>query len=115
MEKPDELATDYDAWLDTLRACVESVPIDGKLSALVRSIKAIVPGNDAQRRVVISILGFSGLLVVPERSGFLNAFTPVFEREQTPWHKDDWPYPVRWWRGGTGIARYAVDFWFAET
>lgn len=112
VEKPHELATDYAAWLDALRACVGSVPADGKLLELVRSIKPMMSGNEAQRRAAISILGFSGLLRIPGRPGFLNAFTPVFEREQTPWSKDDWPYPVRWWRGGAGIDEAAVDFWF---
>jgi hypothetical protein len=33
---------------------------------------------------------------------------------QQPWHKDDWPYPARWWRGGHGIDRQAIGFWFGR-
>jgi hypothetical protein len=34
--------------------------------------------------------------------------------EQTPWHKDDWPYPVQRWTGACGVNEAAIDEWFPD-
>jgi len=110
-----ETSTDCDREkLDRLLATVESVQVGAKLSELVRALKSVVPGNDAQRRTVVAILGYAGIVQIADRPGFLRSFTRVADREETPWYKDDWPYPIRWWRGGQGIDAEAVRFWFGE-
>jgi hypothetical protein len=85
-----------------------------KRSDLPRAIKSIVPGNESQRLALIGILGFAGVISVPSRPGFLKTYTQFVDRQETPWTKDDWPYPVAWWRGGDGIDRDAVEFWFGR-
>jgi hypothetical protein len=101
--------------LSSLLAIIDSTSVGAKLSDLTRSLKGVVPGNEAQRRTVISILGYAGILSIPGRSGFLESFIPTDAREETPWYKDDWPYPVRWWKGGAGANARAVEFWFGST
>jgi hypothetical protein len=81
-------------------------------SELVRAIKPVVPGNDSQRLTLLGILGYAGVINVPSKPGFLKTYTDFVDRQPTPWHKDDWPYPLRLWRGGDGIDRDAVEFWF---
>jgi hypothetical protein len=98
--------------LRRLIAAVESIEVDGKLLELVRAFKSVVPGNDAQRRTVISILGFAGILRIADHPGFFQSFTQLADREETRWYKDDWPYPIRWWKGGRGIDTEALKFWF---
>jgi hypothetical protein len=93
---------------------VESMAVGTKLAHLVREIKPLVPDNEYQRRAVVSILGCTGILRIPGRSGFSRSLTQISDREETPWHKDDWPYPVGWWRGGSGVDQAAVDFWLGE-
>jgi len=94
----------YDHQLLTrLLATLESIGTGAKLSDLVRALKPVLPGNEAQRRTVVSILGYAGVLRVPDRPAFFRSFTLAVDREETPWYKDDWPYPIRWWRGGDGI------------
>jgi hypothetical protein len=100
--------------LHTVLATIESMPHGAKLSDLLKKVSPLLPGNDAQRRTVIGILGFAGVIRIPHRSGFFRSFTSESEREHTPWSKDDWPYPIRWWRGGNGVDREAVAFWFDE-
>jgi hypothetical protein len=88
------------------------MPVGARLADLVRAITPLVPGNTDQRRALIGILGFAGVLPVPGRPGFFRSFPREAEREETPWYKDDWPYPVRWWRGGAPVDPDAVGFWF---
>jgi hypothetical protein len=111
---PQSTRPDHDALIAVLRCC-ESTAVGAKPADLVSGIKHIVPGNSYQRRTVIAVLGFAGILRVPQRPGFVRSFTPAGDREDTPWYKDDWPYPARWWRGGTGIDPEAVAFWFGLT
>ena len=98
--------------LASILETVEAVPPGARLADLVKAIAPIVPGNNAQRRTAIEILGYAGVLRIPEYPGFFRSFTPQINREDTPWSKDDWAYPVRWWRGGNGIDKEAVTFWF---
>ncbi len=100
------------ALLATLLSTVSSMNAGAKLADLVRAIAPLIPGNKDQRRTLIGILGFAGVLPVPGRPGFFRSFASLAEREQTPWYKDDWPYPVQWWRGGLSVDPDAVAYWF---
>jgi hypothetical protein len=100
--------------LNSILESVESAPSGAKLSDLLKAIKQVVPGNEAQRRTILGILGYAGVLRIPEYPSFLISYTAFNDRKETPWSKDDWPYPTRWWRGGSGIDRDAVAFWFGS-
>jgi hypothetical protein len=100
--------------LKSILTSVESMPVGARLSDLLRAITPIVPGNDAQRRTILGILGFAGVLRIPGHPDFFRSFTSEVDRERTPWSKDDWPYPTRWWRGGNGIDEEAAAFWFGQ-
>lgn len=115
LAEPYEMPTPG-AWeiLHTILEAVRAMPGGARLSDLVRVIKQIVPGNEAQRRTIIEILGYSGILRIPEYPGFFRSFTPSANRQYTQWNKDDWGYPTRWWRGGNGIDSEAMAFWFGR-
>jgi hypothetical protein len=98
-----------------LRAILEQVrnmPETARPTDLDKALGSVVISNSSERRTLIGILGFAGILVDPSRPNFLNSFVPVGERERTHWHRDDWPYPVQWWRGGYGLNENAVNEWF---
>lgn len=85
-----------------------------RLSDLAKALSKLLPSNDAERRTLIGILGYAGILIDPDRPDFREQFVPASEREQTPFHKDDWPYPVQWWNGSRGVNEAAVADWFPE-
>jgi hypothetical protein len=113
-ESPTEPSSEDRATLTSVLRCCQSMPPGAKLADLVSSLKSLVPGNTDQRRTIVSVLGFAGVLRVPNRTGFLRSFTPATAREETPWYKDDWSYPARWWRGGDGVDPEAISFWFGQ-
>lgn len=85
-----------------------------RIGDLAKALSKLLPSNDAERRTLIGVLGYAGILIDPDRPDFREQFVPASEREQTPFHKDDWPYPVQWWNGSCGINEAAVADWFPE-
>lgn len=85
-----------------------------RLTDLAKSLSKLLPSNDAERRTLIGILGYAGILIDPNRPGFREHFVPASEREHTRFHKDDWPYPVQWWSGSHGVNEAAVADWFPQ-
>ena len=85
-----------------------------RLGDLDRAIAGLLPSNRFERRVLIGILGYAGILIDPSRPDFRRQFVPVAERKETRWHKDDWPYPVRWWNGSFGVNEAAIEEWFPQ-
>ena len=93
---------------------VKSLPPAARLGDLERALSKLLPSNNGERRTLISLLGYAGILVDPDRPDFRRDFVTCAEREQTPWSKDDWPYPVQWWNGSFGLNQSAVDEWFPD-
>ncbi|MEO8375873.1 MAG: hypothetical protein ABI471_11650 [Sphingomonas bacterium] len=100
--------------LRTILNTARSMQPNARLSDLDKSLSKVLASNSAERRVLIGILGYAGILIDPSRPAFRNQFVAEVEREQTPWHKDDWPYPVQWWNGSFGVDDAAVNDWFPE-
>jgi hypothetical protein len=98
----------------TVLKAIEELPAGCKRSDLVKVVRPHLPGNDSVRTTFLAILGFSEILKIPGHSGFFRSFTSSAKRAQTLWSKDDWQYPIRWWTGGNGIDREAVEFWFGR-
>lgn len=98
--------------LRAILSVARSMPSNARLSDLDKSLSKVLASNSAERRILIGILGYAGILIDPSRPAFRKGFVADAEREETPWHKDDWPYPVQWWNGSFGIDEAAVDDWF---
>ncbi|WP_374569958.1 hypothetical protein [Phenylobacterium sp.] len=109
--QPSPEAADFIILRDILDAA-RGLPETARLGDLDKALAKSLRSNSAERRALISILGFAGILVDPQRPSFRQRFVPESEREQTPWHKDDWPYPVQWWNGRCGVDEDAVLDWF---
>lgn len=89
-----------------------TMPGNARLSDLARKLALILPSNLNERRTLIGILGYCGILVDQSRPAFFETFPHFYAREETPWVKDDWPYPVRWWHGSCGVVDEAIGYWF---
>lgn len=106
-------STDY----EILRSIIQTAKSFGpkrRLADLDKALAKTLPSNSAERRTLIGILGYAGILVDQSRPSFLERFVPCMEREWTPWHKDDWPYPVQWWDGSHGVNEAALSAWFPD-
>lgn len=98
--------------LTEILASARKMPNSGRLKDLSKALAGVFPSNEYERRTLISILGYSGILADPERLDYRTAFPICDQREYTSYAKDDWPYPVRWWTGSIGVNEEAVADWF---
>ena len=65
---------------------VDSMPPRARLDDLQRALSKLLPSNDAERRTLIGILGYAGILVDPSRPDFRHRFVPSEDREHVPWN-----------------------------
>ncbi len=91
---------------------IESVPPDMSAPRLEKVLGGVFPSNKAERQILITILGYAGILPVPDHAGFLDGFVPSDERALPPQRFVDMGYPVCWWKGRYGIDRAALRDWF---
>lgn len=89
-----------------------SVNNAAKPSDLEKLFSNLFPSNKDERRVLIEILGFCGILQPQNQQGFLTSFVNDNERQERPGAKNDWDYPVCWWRGNDGVNELALSVFF---
>lgn len=92
----------------------QSLPSKARLKDLDSALKTVIPSNSAERRTLIEILGYCGILVDPSHPDFRRSYVRSDRRERTHWHTDDWHYPVQWWTAVCGISKDAVADWFGR-
>lgn len=75
----------------------------------------LVPSNKAERVVLLGILGVCGLFSPPDHPGLLGQWVPAYEREPPPKpSKNDWLYPIFWWRGELRVNEAAARAVFGD-
>lgn len=79
---------------------------------LEKSISKTLKSNQAEREVLIQILGYCGILQTQSHKGFFESFINFNQREDRPVNKIDWDYPVSWWRGIDGVNENALNYFF---
>jgi hypothetical protein len=77
---------------------------------LERAIGKLLPSNRHERRVLLQILGFVGILRSSASEPNFDRFMPFGERRT----ETELAYPFSAWRGADGVDRDAVRFWFPE-
>ncbi|MEP9387131.1 hypothetical protein [Mesorhizobium sp. KR9-304] len=98
--------------LNAVLDIARSMPSAARLADLAKALGAILPSNDQERRALIAILGYCGVLVDPAKPDFRESFVPTYLREYAA---NDWPFPVNWWSAARGVTEEAVDDWFPPT
>lgn len=104
---------DYEI-LNEIIKVIKEFPSDGKLRDLEKALAKVFKSNKEEREVLIQILGYCSILNSSEYPGFINHFIPFNERELPIHSKNDWSYPVCWWKGRNGLNENAIKLIFPE-
>ena len=99
---------------DSIIKSARSIEENTRPNDLEKAISKIFPSNKDERRVLIEILGFCGILQPQKQQGFFESFVNYNKREERPVNKIDWAYPVSWWRGSDGVNNDALTFFFPQ-
>ena len=115
-EKTDRLkptVEDYMILAKVIQVATGLAP-NARANSLESCIAKVVRSNPSERRVLIQILAYCGVLKPSGRSGFLQAFTSAEHqnRDRPSDGKNDWRYPAIWWRGADGVNLEAVELCF---
>jgi hypothetical protein len=111
LDPPSPTEADLTIFLRIVRT-IESVPPETTAPQLEKFLRHLLPSNKAERDILVNILGYTGVLTIPEHAGFLNGFVRWDERQLPPNRFVDMGYPACWWRGHHGINDAAVRVWF---
>ena len=95
-------------------AIIQQLPPNATPNDLERRLSKIFASNQSERRVLITILGLCGIIQPKSHPGFLTTFVPYQQRMMPPGSKNDWEYPLWWWRGQDGINPEALNFYFGD-
>jgi hypothetical protein len=85
---------------------------DARPNDLEKLISGLFPSSKDERRNVLQILGYCGVLQPKSQPTFLDSYANMDNRAQPDEHKNDWSFPTLWWRGSDGVNEKAVEFYF---
>ena len=88
------------------------LPDESRPADLEKSLSSILKSNQAERRVLIQILGYCGILQPDGMKSFYHEFVKYYDRKDRPVYKIDWTYPVSWWRGKHKVNQDALKYLF---
>lgn len=103
--------------LDIFKSIIDiagNLPHSAKLNDLERAISKVLPSNKDERRILIQILGYCGILSPSGHRTFFDSFVNYSERHIPAVNKIDWNYPVCWWTGKDGIKKEALKLFFPD-
>lgn len=104
--------SDVQALLDLL-SFLRDQPADSTPGKLAKAIGSMGGKNALVRTRLIEILGIIGVLEPAGHPSYWKAWTPFIDRD-VPGDRNDWEYPVAWWRGTDGVNEAAVQDWFGH-
>lgn len=111
LAKPTQL--DYSI-LSRIVEIASELPPTARPTELEKRISKVLQSNASERRVLIEILAYCGVLKPAGRCGFLQAFTSSELRDRPPDHTNDWSYPAIWWRGANTVDKTALNLVFPK-
>ena len=95
--------------LNRLLDAAREIGPDARPADLERAIAAILPSSKDERRTLLGILAMCDILAAPDHPGLLARWVPYSERQPPPKPaKNDWLYPMFWWRGSFSVNESAA-------
>jgi hypothetical protein len=93
---------------------LDSLPRDARPKDAEKAISGLFPSNSDERRNLLQILGYCGILQPSAHPGFLLGYVAFDDRAQPAEWKNDWSYPFLFWRGSDGVNAEAVKLYFPD-
>lgn len=106
IKMPEVIATkdDYQLFVDSLKLveCLQSEKKVGAYKEILQKSK-ILPFKSREYSQYLDILGYLDILHTEEHHGITKQFIRVQDMKEAEEHKNDYGYPVRFWRAQNGV------------
>jgi hypothetical protein len=89
-----------------------SLPYDVWCGELEKALSGLFPSSKAERRMLLQILSYCGIIAPTGRPGYFRAWPAMRQRAERPVSNTDWTYPIVWWQGRHGYNRPAIECYF---
>ena len=106
-------AADVAVFKNVLKA-IEAAPAKTSSASLEKHLAKTFKSSKAEREIVISILGYCGILATVAHPGYTHRFVPSSDRELPGRRFVDMAYPACWWQRSEGINQEALAYWFGH-
>ncbi len=106
-------AADIRVFRDVLKA-IDDAPDKTSSAVLEKHLAKAVKSNNAERDVLIGILGYCGVLATTAHPGYMSRFVPKTDRDLPERRFVDMAYPACWWQRVDGINSEALGYWFGH-
>jgi hypothetical protein len=107
-ERPRETQRDADI-LNRLLDAARQADREARPADLERAIAPILQSSKDERRTLLGIFAVCDVLASPDHPGLLAQWVPYSERQPPPKPaKNDWMYPMFWWRGSFRVNEAAA-------
>jgi hypothetical protein len=110
--RPSPRSEDF-AIMNGVVAAARGMGAGARLDDLQRGLGEHLVSSKDERRVLVEVLGYCGILQDPSHPGFLHGFRDFAARGTASSHWD-WSYLVEHWRGRDGVNAEALAFWFGD-
>lgn len=107
---PDPTVTDVAILKEIVNVAGSQSP-SARPRAIVKATSKTLASNTEERRTLVSILGYAGILQPQNMPSFRHGYIALKDREETD---DDWNFPAGSWRGSDGVNDEAIQIWFGE-
>jgi hypothetical protein len=95
-------------------AAIAAGPPETTSAGLHSHFAKVIKSNKAERDIIVSILGFCGILGTPEHPGFADSFIHVSERRLPDRRFVDMQFPACWWQGSVGLNKTKLAEFFGH-
>ncbi len=109
-EKLEPTSEDVAIFTEILRIAQNLTP-EARIGGLEKEIGKILKSNQAERQVLLEILGYCGILEDPKQPSYFFNYVHHSKRSVQP---NERHYPVCWWRGEYGVNTLALRTYFPE-
>jgi hypothetical protein len=113
-ERRPETAEDREI-LNAILNAARTAPPDARARDLERATAKLLPSSREERHILLGILALAGVLAPAEHPGLMTTWAASTERQPPPKPaKNDWLYPMFWWRGSTGVNEATAQSVFGD-
>lgn len=113
LSKPEPIGEDFQI-MNAIIEKIDALPLDARSSHLEKALASIIYSNRNERRILIQILGYCGILETKEIPGPATKFINSIDRPFPPTTVNDWSYSISWWTRANGINRTALKKFFPQ-